>query len=105
MEELNQHVNFRDFGTSFLLLLRCSTGESWHMIMFDYAKAFSPQYQCREEEDYESMMANGGEPKACGTALYSYLFFILFNFLVFQIFISLFVAVIIDAFLMQTDHS
>lgn len=42
MEELNDHVNFRDFGTSFLLLLRCSTGESWHMIMFDYARSYSP---------------------------------------------------------------
>ena len=38
MQELNEHVNFRDFHTSFLLLLRCSTGESWHMIMFDYAR-------------------------------------------------------------------
>lgn len=98
MEELNEHVNFRDFGTSFLLLLRCSTGESWHMIMFDYARAYSPQYQCRDDEDYESLMLNGG-PKACGSALYAYPFFIVFNFLVFQIFINLFVAIIIDAFL------
>ena len=60
MEELNEHVNFRDFGTSFLLLLRCSTGESWHMIMFDYARSYSPQYQCREDETYESIMENGG---------------------------------------------
>ena len=98
MQELNEHVNFRDFSTSFLLLLRCSTGESWHMIMFDYARSYSPQYQCRENEDYASMM-KFGEPKICGSALYSIPFFIVFNFLVFQVFINLFVAIIIDAFL------
>lgn len=44
MDELNEHVNFRDFVTSFLLLLRCATGESWHLIMFDYARTYSPTY-------------------------------------------------------------
>ena len=38
LDELNEHVNFRDFTTSFLLLMRCSTGESWHLIMFDLAR-------------------------------------------------------------------
>lgn len=61
-EELNEHVNFRDFSTSFLLLMRCSTGESWHIIMFDLARGYSDDYQCRENETYESMMENGGEP-------------------------------------------
>ena len=98
-EELNEHANFRDFGTSFLLLLRCSTGESWHMIMFETAKSYAPNYQCRENEDYDSIMANGGEPFACGSKFMSYAFFILFNLLVMQIFINLFVAIIIDAFL------
>ena len=50
------------------------------------------------------MMENGGGPKACGNAFYSYAFFIGFNILVWQIFINLFVAIIIDAFLCQTDH-
>jgi len=104
MQELNEHANFRDFTTSFLLLLRCSTGESWHMIMFDYAREYSLTYQCRENEDYESMMQSGGQPMGCGSPLKSYTFFILFNMLVFQVFINLFVAIIIDAFLGQTDH-
>jgi len=54
-DELNEHVNFRDFTTSFLLLMRCSTGESWHLIMFDLARGYSPTFQCREEETYESI--------------------------------------------------
>ena len=102
--ELNEHANFRDFTTSFLLLMRCSTGESWHLIMFDLARSYDLTYQCREEEDYESMMANGGEPFACGSPVVAYVFFILFHILVTQIFINLFIAIIIDAFLEQTDH-
>ena len=68
-EELNEHVNFRDFFDAFLLLFRCSTGESWHLIMFELAKTYSETYQCREDEDYASMMKNGGEPFACGSPL------------------------------------
>ena len=98
-DELNEHVNFRDFSTSFLLLMRCATGESWHLIMFDFARDYSPTNQCREEETYETMMENGGEPNACGSPVVSYLFFVAFHILVFQIFVNLFIAIIIDTFL------
>lgn len=50
------------------------------------------------------MMANDGEPFACGSPVISYIFFVLFHILVFQIFVNLFVAIIIDTFLGQTDH-
>ena len=33
--EMGNHVNFQSFGTAFLTLLRCSTGEAWNSIMFD----------------------------------------------------------------------
>ena len=105
LSELNEHANFRDFTTSFLLLMRCSTGESWHLIMFDLARGYSPAYQCRSGENYQSMMRDGaGEPFACGSATASYIFFVLFHILVVQVFINLFIAIIIDAFLEQTDH-
>ena len=39
--ELNEHANFGDFWTSFLLLFRCATGEAWHLIMFDIARTYS----------------------------------------------------------------
>ena len=51
--EVNEHANFQDFVTSILLLMRCSTGESWHLIMFDMARTYDATYQCREDEDYE----------------------------------------------------
>lgn len=72
--------------------------------MFDLAKTYGPNYQCREDETYETMMENGGEPFKCGSPLTAYIFFILFMILVSQVFINLFIAIIIDAFLGQTDH-
>ena len=49
-------------------------------------------------------MANNGETFACGSPLISYGFFILFHILVSQIFMNLFVAIIIDSFLGQSDQ-
>ena len=46
----------------------------------------------------------GKEPFSCGNPITSYIFFIAFHILVFQIFMNLFIAIIIDAFLGQTDH-
>ena len=97
-EEINQHANFQTFWSSFLILMRCATGESWHVIMFDLARQYSPQYLCRENETYESMIENGGEPFACGTPIVAYVFFIMFHILVSQIFVNLFIVIIIDAF-------
>jgi hypothetical protein len=101
--ELNEHANFRDFWTSFLLLMRCATGESWHMVMFDLARTYSLTNQCREGENYESMMQNGGEPFGCGSPI-AFGFFLIFQILVSQIFVNLFIAIIIDGFLGQSNQ-
>jgi len=34
-EHYNEYCNFRDIGRSFLLLLRCVTGEQWNLIMHE----------------------------------------------------------------------
>lgn len=36
-DTIDSEVNFRNFGISLLLLLRCATGENWNNIMNDYA--------------------------------------------------------------------
>lgn len=36
--ELNYHANFQTFSNSFLLLMRCATGEGWNNLMFDTAR-------------------------------------------------------------------
>lgn len=35
--EINEKNNFRTLGSSFLLLMRCATGEDWNLIMSDLA--------------------------------------------------------------------
>jgi len=40
-DNLDVHANFQDFGTALLTLIRCMTGESWNLIMFDCAREFS----------------------------------------------------------------
>ena len=103
-EELNEHANFRDFFDSFLILMRCSTGESWHLIMFELAKTYSSTYQCREIEDYQSIMENDGEAFKCGSPLVAYGFFIFYQILLSQILINLFIAIIVDGFLGNAVH-
>lgn len=58
--ELNVHTNFQNFFSAWFTLLRCSTGEGWEGIMYDLGRQYSPRFQCREDEDYDSLMANGG---------------------------------------------
>lgn len=33
----NTHLNFYNFGNALLTLFKCSTGEDWHMIMYEYS--------------------------------------------------------------------
>jgi hypothetical protein len=35
--EINENNNFNSFGLSFIILLRCATGEKWHIIMRELA--------------------------------------------------------------------
>lgn len=36
-DELNKKNNFRTFGNAMVLLMRCATGEDWHLIMYELA--------------------------------------------------------------------
>jgi len=72
--------------------------------MFDLSRTYSADYQCRDNETYETAMLNNMETFACGSPVISYGFFIMFHILVSQIFMNLFVAIIIDAFLGQSDQ-
>lgn len=46
--QLNEHANFQTFGDSFMTLIRCFTGESWDLLMFDLARGYSITFQCKE---------------------------------------------------------
>ena len=89
--------------------MRCATGEAWNSIMFDVARGHSILYQCNEDESFEAMTARGEDPldfrtpKGCGARYTSFLFFMMFQIMVGQIFLNLFIAIIIDAFFGQND--
>ena len=101
--EMNKHVNFQNFGASFLTLLRCSTGEAWNTIMFDSSRPYSILFQCEQNEDFETIVVAGRDPnavdgpKGCGTG-FAVAFHLLFQVIVSQVFLNLFIAIIIDAF-------
>ena len=101
--EMNKHVNFQSFGASFLTLLRCSTGEAWNSIMFDSPRPRSILFQCVEDEEYETIVEAGRDPasvdgpKGCGSG-FAIIFHLLFQIIVSQVFLNLFIAIIIDAF-------
>ena len=50
-------------------------------------------------ETYETLQEHGEDPFKCGSPFNSYLFFIMFNILVMYVFLNLFLAIILDAFL------
>ena len=84
--------------------------------MFDSSQARSILYQCEEVEDYYTITARKVEdpslpgpdetygPKGCGTS-FAIAFHLLFQVLVSQVFLNLFIAIIIDAFFGQSDMS
>lgn len=97
------HCNFETFGTAMLTLMRCATGEAWDAIMMDAARDQSIIYQCNQESSYATIVANNMKPDACGNPLIAYIYFYSFTVIVSQIFLNLFIAIIIDSFLGQSD--
>jgi len=78
--------------------------------MFDSSQPRSLLYQCNEIEDYETIVADGRDPsntygpRGCGNP-FAVAFHLFFQVIVSQIFLNLFIAIIIDAFFGQTSLS
>lgn len=101
--ELNYHVNFQSFINGVLLLMRNATGEAWDTIMYDYMRESSILFQCEQDFDYYSWLNNDKEMNGCGNPFISIFFFYSFNIIVSQIFLNLFIAIIIDSFMNQSN--
>lgn len=77
--------------------------------MFDSSRPRSILFQCNEIEDYDSIVADGRDPsdlmgpKGCGKKEIAVGFHIFFQIMVSQIFLNLFIAIIVDSFIGQTD--
>lgn len=99
---LDTHANFRGFGAALLTLFRMSTGESWHLLMYDCARPRSIIFDCEESPTYEQMLplVDGmlSNPKGCGSRGTSYLYFMSFMIIVSFVFLNLFIAIILESF-------
>jgi len=82
--------------------MRCSTGEAWNSVMMDANRPRSILFQCNEDPDYNSILANGMMADGCGNS-FAVPYFYSFTLVVSQIFLNLFIAIIIDSFLGQSD--
>ena len=78
--------------------------------MFDSSRSYSILYQCVEGEDYDSIVAAGRDPseltgpKGCGSD-FAIAFHLLFQIIVSQVFLNLFIAIILEAFFGQSTSS
>ena len=105
-DAMHKHANFQSFGNAFLTLFRCATGEAWNSIMFDSARERSILFQCREKEDFYSWMEAGGtiyDAFACGSPAIAFGYHMSFQIIVSQVFLNIFIAIIIDSFAGQAD--
>ena len=98
-DALDEHANFQNFPNAFLTMMRCATGEGWNDIMNALMEQKSIRFQCKEEASfYEDTVASYGQALACGSYWSSLLFFISYILIVSQIFLNLFIAIILDGF-------
>jgi len=111
-EIVGPHVNFRDFGSSMLLLVRCVTGENWNVIMHDLA--VEPPYCTPYGGASTDGLSSSSMPKEptygdyvksgyyltndCGNYLFSIMYFMSFYVVGIFTIMNLFVAVILDNF-------
>jgi hypothetical protein len=66
--------------------------------MFDFGRGYDVTFQCVEEMEYEEFEANGFVSNKCGSPTIAFGFFISFIIFCVQVFLNLFVAVIVDSF-------
>ncbi|KAG0053161.1 calcium channel protein [Gryganskiella cystojenkinii] len=84
----SDHVNFRNIGSSLLMMARMSTGEGWNDLMHDFAVE---RPNCvNEPENY--LFSD------CGSTAWSYTLFITFNIISMYIFTNMFIVVVMHNF-------
>ncbi|KAI8139587.1 Ion transport protein-domain-containing protein [Fennellomyces sp. T-0311] len=83
----SEHVNFRSYANTMIMLVRFSTGEAWNTVMHDYTVE-APE--CVTAEDYLD--------SDCGSVSWAYFLFLSYNIISMYIFTAIFVAVVADNF-------
>ncbi|KAF9351296.1 calcium channel protein, partial [Mortierella sp. AD094] len=83
-----ENVNFRNFGTTMLMMARMSTGEGWNDLMHDFA--LNPPNCVNHRESY--LISD------CGSTPWAYSLFISFNVISMYIFTNMFIVVVMHNF-------
>ncbi|KAK9764853.1 calcium channel protein [Basidiobolus ranarum] len=87
-EDTTPDSNFRSFGSSILMAIRMTTGENWHVVMFDMM--VEPPYCVRGNGIYLD--------SDCGSVVWSLFLFITFYVLCTYIFLNMFIVVVVGSF-------
>jgi len=106
-DALDDHTNFRTLSSSFLTLVRASTGEGWNAIMHQLAQS-PPGCDFQAEFDPKVCAFNGKQPgctpiNGCSKPMIVFAFFTTFVVITSFVFINLFVAVILEGFSDMSD--
>ena len=88
---LSSDANFNNIGTAIFTLFRCSTGEDWNKIMHD----LTIDHNCINDQDYDTFIKNGKEPKACGSG-FAIFYFLAFTIIIAWLIMNLSVAAVIE---------
>ncbi|KRX08462.1 hypothetical protein PPERSA_12943 [Pseudocohnilembus persalinus] len=92
---ITDKANFSGFFRSFFILFKCSTGESWNLVLRDIVQDQAPNNACVNISSYEDYQEHG--LNGCGSSV-GYLYFITFQIIFSMIVLNLFVAVILEGF-------
>lgn len=93
------YTDFSDFPNALLTLILCSTGQKWSFYMFEYAIS---KKDCIPYPNYADIEKYGN--KGCGTK-WAYPYFISFVLLVPMMIINLFVAIVIEGYVIsESEH-
>ena len=100
-------MNFSNFSMALIILLRCSTGEGWNLIMRELAiqedqpvfwkngrPTEDPLY-CKRDQTFDDLKEFG--PQGCG-GKDSYMYFVIFIVVIQMMMLNLFIAVVLEGF-------
>lgn len=92
---LNEHANFQSVRSSFITLIRTSTGENWPKIMMALSRENEPGYECIYIPSFDDFVKNQNQPIGCGNRFFARTFFSSYCLIVPMIFMKLFIAIIL----------
>lgn len=95
---LHDHSNFETFGGSMLSWMVMATGAQWEFIV--QACSRSPE-GCVDDQSYADLMRDG--PRECGSPTSAIVIILSFQFLVVLVVMSLFVAVVLETFMIENS--